>query len=727
MAQKERPIAALTLLVWGAFAANAFAADVPQKALKPLFVPKPDAFQTLVNPECSHCVDEAKRRASELRNDDRVLSWIRGYSDGGAIPYRFFLNPYRVISDSYGVFVYDPDAGFARGFEPSYDFRFHGWRNGVMVMSHKDGTLYSCLSGIAFDGPRKGDRLKPIPTLVTNWGAYLKAYPGGVAYKMFDKYQPVELPTKPNDDARRSRLAADPRLEEQTWVLGVVQGSSSRVYPVKVLAKSGLVQEEIDGEPRVILWNQATQTAVAYKPIAVAPNNADSPPKKVSLEKDPESPRAPFIDKETKSHWDIAGRAVDGELKGWTLEWLEGTQVRWFAWSAEYPETTIYGDGLPVSKYKSIRTDGVELPPPHGNLDASLRRSGVVQSVDLNHESIVLVFDGDNVAEEWPLRKGAEIWCSGWWGRLDQFRPGERAWVWFDADKGKSSLAISFLADELSQQSLYGPYKVDSIQNSSADKKTLVLAGSRGGKSAMRSIDVAQGAAVNVGDDVYVETASEGAASFVHRATFSKRQAEQKKLMRLYWQDQGLPGTLVFIHEDRNEAELMLDHEVLAWARQLQSGNPVVVQAGDTQPASGTVQRIRPWHERTQVLVKLNDHEMSDFAVGRRMFLKLDPQLIARISHSDVLPGEGRMTDRLQRIEWLASGIYCTCGMHDECAGHVFTLASCDAVTDKPCGLAKRTRELLGEQIDKGLSDKQILDELVKQRGDRLLRPHMSP
>src|SRR6516225_981972 len=126
-------------------------------------VVKPDAFRTLVNPQCSHCRDEARRRAGELRDDDRVLCWIRGYSDGGAIPIRFFLNTYRVISDTYGVFVYDPDAGYARGFAPSLDFSFYGWRNGVMVMKHKDGTLYSCLSGIAFAGPNKGKRLEPVP------------------------------------------------------------------------------------------------------------------------------------------------------------------------------------------------------------------------------------------------------------------------------------------------------------------------------------------------------------------------------------------------------------------------------------------------------------------------------------------------------------------------------------------------------------------------------------
>src|SRR5262249_9549320 len=180
-------------------------AGVVASAADPKLVVKPDAFETLVNPNCSHCVDEAKRRKDELKDSDPVLFWTRGKYDGGAIPIRFFLNPYRVISDTYGVFVYDPDAGYARAFKASVDFRFPGWRNGVMVMSHKDGTLYSCLTGIAFDGPRKGKMLESWPTIMTNWGWVMKNYPNTVAYHMFEKYKPTELPTKPNEDSLRSR------------------------------------------------------------------------------------------------------------------------------------------------------------------------------------------------------------------------------------------------------------------------------------------------------------------------------------------------------------------------------------------------------------------------------------------------------------------------------------------------------------------------------------------
>jgi hypothetical protein len=333
-----RVLFALPLLAAGLV----FAAD-PVK--EPVLISKPDAFQTLVNPDCSHCIDESKRRAGELHDDDRVLCWVRdtkGKYNGGAIPYRFFLNPYRVISDSYGVFVYDPDAGFARGFEPSYDFSFYGWRNGVMVMKHKDGTLYSTLSGRAFAGPKKGERLKLVPTLVSDWGFWLKNYPGSVAYHMYEKYKPIELPTALNDDSRKSRIPADERLSGETPVLGVAGEKQARAYPLDVVAKAGLIEDSLDGKPCVVLWEPSTHTAAAYLQEATPPTPEAGTAQTVTLVKENKVAGSPFVDKETGSHWDIAGRAVDGKLKGWTLTWLDGTQVKWFAWAAEYPESSIF-------------------------------------------------------------------------------------------------------------------------------------------------------------------------------------------------------------------------------------------------------------------------------------------------------------------------------------------------------------------------------------------------
>jgi hypothetical protein len=321
-----------------------FAASIAVWAEEPAQIPliaQPEAFETLVNPDCSHCQIEADRRSSDLRDDDRVLCWTRGYSEGGAIPMRFFLNKYRVISDTYGVFVYDPDAGFARGFAPSLDFTFHGWRNGVMVIKHKDGTLYSALTGKAFAGPRTGSKLEAVPTLVSSWGDWLQRYPNAVAYHMYDKYQATQLPNDEPDGSRNTRLPIDSRLPGDEIVLGVANGDQARAYRLQDLQQPRRIQERVGDQDWVVLWNGDTQTAAAYESIA-EPTQAGETARSVTLCFADEDSRAPFIDVETGSHWDIAGRATSGELKGWTLKWLEGTQVKWFAWAAEYPQTSIY-------------------------------------------------------------------------------------------------------------------------------------------------------------------------------------------------------------------------------------------------------------------------------------------------------------------------------------------------------------------------------------------------
>lgn len=295
------------------------------------FIAKPDALPTLVNPDCSHCVDEAKRRADQLRDDDRVLCWIRGKYQGGAIPLRFYLSPYRVISDTYGVFVYDADAGFIRAYEPSLDFACAGWRNGIMVLKHKDGTLYSALSGVAFDGPNKGQTLRPIPALETEWGYWLRQYKNTVAYKMYPKYQPVDLPTKPNADSVRSRGKADPRLPAETLVLGVRNSGRTKAYPLSLLEKAGVINDEFAGQRLAVFYYKPTKSAVAYRNDANAPFMVDE-----------KNPPAPFVRKDdAKRHYDLAGRPEESkDLEG--MPWVDSVAVKWFAWAAEYPDTSVY-------------------------------------------------------------------------------------------------------------------------------------------------------------------------------------------------------------------------------------------------------------------------------------------------------------------------------------------------------------------------------------------------
>ena len=255
-------------LFWGVWPVCLFATVLvsPAVAVEPVLLPKPDAFQTLVNPNCSHCIDEAKSRAGDLRADDPVLAWTRGKYDGGAIPIRFFLNPYRVISDTYGVFVFDPDAGFARGYEPSLDFTFYGWRNGIAVMRHKDGTLFSTLSGRAFDGPRKGEQLKPIPTSDDHLGLLEQ-----VLSRIGRLPNVREVPTRSSYRSKtmpiRNRRGVRPigGYPKTRRFLGVSAAGTWKAYPLNSLPKDGgVIHDTLAGQDIAIFWYPATRTAAAY-------------------------------------------------------------------------------------------------------------------------------------------------------------------------------------------------------------------------------------------------------------------------------------------------------------------------------------------------------------------------------------------------------------------------------------------------------------------------------
>lgn len=654
----------------------------------PIFVAKPDAFPTLVNPNCSHCVDEAKRRKDELRPDDPVLCWTRGYSDGGAIPIRFFLNQYRVISDSYGVFVYDPDAGYARGFAPSYNFVFHGWRNGIMVMRDKtDGTLYSCLSGEAFDGPRKGHRLTPIPTLVTTWGEVMARNPNAVAYHMFEKYKPSELTKTANADSVNSRQTVfDPRRKPDDLVLGVRVGNETKAYPLASLATQwprAYRFDSVGGTSLVVLMDKDLNTATAYKLVAHAPRkfkgpqpdaNGVSPPNPgVPLNDKVEKPTAVELESRdlkggptlvTKGgtnadSWKLDGRCTDGRFKGWELEPVDAVVCTWRAWSAEYPKTEVDGQDKPkpADPNKAVRqvAGSAEflrlLPKPFG----------IIKSIDPKANTVTLLLDGEKVPKVWSIEPEAEIKVAGWWGRLEQFKAGQRVWVWLKLDRNKKAKAVAMLADEVSEQEIHGVKPVET---------SLITT--------------------------------------------------QREWLRQRWLNQGLPGTATFIHVFSGEMDVMLDHEAMRWGRSLKYGDQIELTSDP--PIKAIVKSVTPWRERTQVRLVVGELQSSELKAGQRIGVKM-AWLPKEVDDSPYPTDIDRPRTKAERIEWFLASMYCVCGVGDDiCTGDFYTLASCNP---NGCGAPNQSRKEIGKLIDEGKTDKQIWDALAKDRGPEMTRPHL--
>lgn len=325
------PIVAVTTLIAGS-ALQSAEPDAKQAAPIKLLQKQ---IAPITEPPCSYC--STQHLKSLIRGNDRVIAWLRAAHNGGAFPIRLFLSGPRVVNDTYGLFFYDPDGGYVAAYEKDYGYKFQGWRNGVMVVAGKDGTLWSALTGKAIQGPQEGKQLTRIPSLVTNWNYWLMLHPESTTYDLFDgqKYTSTPLPKQMSPEAGESLKRTDKRLGADREVLGVEFPTTQKAYPIPADEPRACFLDEVGGQAIAVFWYANTRSAVAFD------RNVNG--RQLTFFADTISPEsAPFKDKETGTRWSIAGRGIDGPLRGHELQWVPSLQCRWYAWASEYPETAVF-------------------------------------------------------------------------------------------------------------------------------------------------------------------------------------------------------------------------------------------------------------------------------------------------------------------------------------------------------------------------------------------------
>jgi hypothetical protein len=354
-----------------------------------------------------------------------------------------------------------------------------------------------------------------------------------------------------------------------------------------------------------------------------------------------------------------------------------------------------------------------------------------LKAVDSKRRQVTLLIEGESLPKVWTLTPDAELKIAGWWARLDQFAIGDRVWAWFETNRNKQPVAVFMLCDELSEQDMHGPgVTIETIDEKKISVKP-VKCGSRAlpiGKVQWRLGKLKSPAATlvenfPVGAPVYLQSAGDQARLLLDTGAFEEARTEQRAAMRKRWLDEGLPGSVAFLHRLTGELELMLDHETMRWARSLKPGAEVTLVG--TPPIKGVVRQVKPWRERTQVRLVVTTFDQADLRPGQRIALKM-PAPAEDIERAALPPDVDRpRATRDERIDWFLASIYCTCKIGgDGCTGHFYTLASCNP---NACGMPKMARQILAEKMDKGLSDRQIFEELIKEKGPDLLRPHLLP
>ncbi len=126
----------------------------------------------------------------------------------------------------------------------------------------------------------------------------------------------------------------DTRFRARETVLGVQVGDVFKAYPFSNLGELAVINDEINGEPVLILFDSKSQIASAF--------SRRSGENILEFEQTIEGGEVMIRDENTGSVWDFEGRAIADVMDGTKLERFKYHNAFWFAWVDFHPDTLVY-------------------------------------------------------------------------------------------------------------------------------------------------------------------------------------------------------------------------------------------------------------------------------------------------------------------------------------------------------------------------------------------------
>ncbi|GMQ78616.1 MAG: DUF3179 domain-containing protein [Anaerolineae bacterium] len=214
------------------------------------------------------------------------------------------------------------------------------YESDMVMFDHQTGSYWNQVSGDAIVGPLTGQRMSILPAQMTTWGSWKSLYPDTLALSEdtgFDRNYRQDPFSGYGDRLNAggqfffpvSENGRDPRLDPAEIVLGLEVDGVHRAYPLELLGDN-VVQDTL-GNTEVVIFSQAAgPSGTAYSP------QIDGRSLTFTLV------NGRIQDQETGSIWNLAGRAIDGELAGAQLEPLPARATFWFSIVANFPDIEVY-------------------------------------------------------------------------------------------------------------------------------------------------------------------------------------------------------------------------------------------------------------------------------------------------------------------------------------------------------------------------------------------------
>jgi hypothetical protein len=199
-------------------------------------------------------------------------------------------------------------------------------------------------------GELTGTSLRVLPSQMLSWADFKRIHPDGDVLSrdtgVDREYgaNPYAGYDQPDSEPFLFDGETDDRLPPKERVVAIFTEDETVVVPFSRLAREPVVQTDAGGRPVVVFYKRGVVSPLDAPVIdgsrdvgTAAAFDARLDGRRLSFERR----GGHFVDRETASRWDIAGRAVAGALAGERLEPVRHDQQFWFALAAFVPEARI--------------------------------------------------------------------------------------------------------------------------------------------------------------------------------------------------------------------------------------------------------------------------------------------------------------------------------------------------------------------------------------------------
>jgi uncharacterized protein DUF3179 len=159
------------------------------------------------------------------------------------------------------------------------------------------------------------------PFLLTSWREWRRLHPDtlvlkplpGYADRIAAKNQMIARGLSGEGSAPDGVTYHDDRLKPKTMILGLNVDGVSKAFPLAALQQARVVNDEIGGQPTLIVHQPGSDTTTAFlarvggNTLKFSATNAEA---------------TQLIDQDTRSRWDAYGECISGQLKGTRLRAL---------------------------------------------------------------------------------------------------------------------------------------------------------------------------------------------------------------------------------------------------------------------------------------------------------------------------------------------------------------------------------------------------------------------